>query len=80
MAYGTLWSFPTGVLASTNTTALQGAETLKGCADQSVLAKARIGERGFPGAGHGGLLRSRGGIWGVEKWANPTRDASGKSR
>ncbi len=60
VSVATLSSCPTPVLPSRNTTALQGLDPLKGCADQSVLAKARVEERGFPGAGHGGLLRSRG--------------------
>jgi len=70
---------PTRVLTRRKTTALQGSEILEGCADQCVLVEPRIEEVGFPGAGHSGLLRSRGGTWGLEKVPHPTRAASGKS-
>jgi len=56
----TLSSFPARVLTRRNRTAPRGSGTLKGCADQACLADARVEELGFPGAGHGGLLRSRG--------------------
>ncbi len=52
--------FPTSLLISTNTTALQGSGALKGCAHQVILLESRVEEHGLPGAGHSSLLRSRG--------------------
>lgn len=79
-AAATRSSCPTHAEAPRNTTALQGLDPLKGCADQAILAKMAIKELGFPGAGHSGLLRSQGGTWEFEKAPHTTRDASGMSR